>query len=289
MLLSGLDIICLASIVIFGVPHGAFDYAFMKDAVKGRNVPLSIVITAYVLLVLLSLILWFLAPTFSIIIFLSISTYHFGAADPLSFGVESKNLKSLAIFSIIMQGGLTTTFLPLLHWTTFSQYLTDLQSNSEILFSWLALSSLLWAISALVVFKNLFYTNQKGKLAVILLICLLVWIVKPLFFFALFFCCSHAWSHYKKSMRHLSSGVLLPSASFFTTTILAWVLIIIVSFGFFPISGDELEFMLSPNLLRGVFASLFALTVPHILVVDFMVPSRGRSEVLDIEQDGFTS
>ena len=289
MLLSGLDIICLASIVIFGVPHGAFDYAFMKDAVKGRNVPLSIVITAYVLLVLLSLILWFLAPTFSIIIFLSISTYHFGAADPLSFGVESKNLKSLAIFSIIMQGGLTTTFLPLLHWTTFSQYLTDLQSNSEILFSWLALSSLLWAISALVVFKNLFLTNQKGKLAVTLLICLLVWIMKPLLFFALFFCCSHAWSHYKKSMRHLSSGVLLPSASFFTTTILAWVLIIIVGIGFFPISGDELEFMSNPNLLRGVFASLFALTVPHILVVDFMVPSRGRSEVLDIEQDGFTS
>ena len=289
MLLSALDIICLASIVIFGVPHGAFDYAFMKDAVKGRNVPLSIVITAYVLLVLLSLILWFLAPTFSIIIFLSISTYHFGAADPLSFGVGSKNLKSLAIFSIIMQGGLTTTFLPLLHWTTFSQYLTDLQSNSEILFSWLALSSLLWAISALVVFKNLFYTNQKGKLAVTLLICLLVWIMKPLLFFALFFCCSHAWSHYKKSMRHLSSGVLLPSASFFTTTILAWVFIIIVGFGFFPISGDELEFMLSPNLLRGVFASLFALTVPHILVVDFMVPSRGRSGVLDIEQDGFTS
>ena len=289
MLLSGLDIICLASIVIFGVPHGAFDYAFMKDAVKGRNVPLSIVITAYVLLVLLSLILWFLAPTFSIIIFISISTYHFGAADPLSFGVESKNLKSLAIFSIIMQGGLTTTFLPLLHWTTFSQYLTDLQSNSEILFSWLALSSLLWAISALVVFKNLFYTNQKGKLAVTLLICLLVWIMKPLLFFALFFCCSHAWSHYKKSMRHLSRGDHLPSVSFFTTTILAWVLIVIVGFGFFPISGDELEFMLSPNLLRGVFASLFALTVPHILVVDFMVPSRGRSEVLDIEQDGFTS
>ena len=289
MLLSGLDIICLASIVIFGVPHGAFDYAFMKDAVKERNVPLSIVITAYVLLVLLSLILWFLAPTFSIIIFLSISNYHFGAANPLSLGVESKNLKSLAIFSIIMQGGLTTTFLPLLHWTTFSQYLTDLQSNSEILFSWLALSSLLWAISALVVFKNLFYTNQKGKLAVTLLICLLVWIMKPLLFFALFFCCSHAWSHYKKSMRHLSSGVLLPSASFFTTSILAWVLIIIVGFGFFPISGDELEFMLSPNLLRGVFASLFALTVPHILVVDFMVPSKGRSEVLDIEQDGFTS
>ena len=289
MLLSGLDIICLASIVIFGVPHGAFDYAFMKDAVKQRNVPLSIVITAYVLLVLLSLILWFLAPSFSIIIFLSFSSYHFGAADPLSFGVDSKNLKSMAIFSIIMQGGLTTIWLPLLHWTTFSQYLTDLQSNSEILFSWLALSSLLWAISALVVFKNLFYTNQKGKLAVTLLICLLVWIMKPLLFFALFFCCSHAWSHYKKSMRHVSRGDHLPSVSFFTTTILAWVLIVIVGFGFFPISGDELEFMLSPNLLRGVFASLFALTVPHILVVDFMVPSRGRSEVLDIEQDGFTS
>ena len=289
MLLSGLDIICLASIVIFGVPHGAFDYAFMKDAVKGRNVRLSIVITAYVLLVLLSLILWFLAPTFSIIIFLSISTYHFGAADPLSFGVDSKNLKSLVIFSTIMQGGLTTILLPVLHWTTFSRYLADLQSDPKILFYWLALSSLLWAISVLAVFKNLFNTNQKGKLAVTILICLLAWLMKPLLFFALFFCCSHAWSHYKKSMRHLSGGDHLPSVSFFTTTILAWVLIVIVGFGFFPTSGDELEFMSNPNLLRGVFASLFALTVPHILVVDFMVPSRGRSKAMNIEQDEFTS
>ena len=162
MLLSGLDIICLASIVIFGVPHGAFDYAFMKDAVKGRNGPLSMLIAAYVLLVLLSLTLWFLAPTFSIIIFLLISTYHFGAADPLSVGVDSKKVKSLEIFSIIMQGGLTTILLPALHWTIFSQYLADLQSDRRILFYWLALSSLLWAISALAVFKNLFHTNQQG-------------------------------------------------------------------------------------------------------------------------------
>ena len=289
MLLSGLDIICLASIVIFGVPHGAFDYAFMKDAVKGRNVRLSIVITAYVLLVLLSLILWFLAPTFSIIIFLSISTYHFGAADPLSFGVDSKNLKSLAIFSTIMQGGLTTILLPLLHWTTFSRYLTDLQSDPKILFYWLALSSLLWAISVLAVFKNLFNTNQKGKLAVTILICLLAWLMKPLLFFALFFCCSHSWSHYKKSIRYVSGGKYLPSASFFTTTILAWVLIVIVGFGLFPIIGGELEFMSNPSLLRGVFATLFALTVPHILVVDFMVPSQGPSEVPNTGQGGFTS
>tara|TARA_Y100000814_G_scaffold184393_1_gene134859 strand:+ start:209 stop:1075 length:867 start_codon:yes stop_codon:yes gene_type:complete len=288
-LLSDLDIICLASIAILGVPHGAFDYAFMKDAVKGRNVPFSIVITAYVLLVFFSLMLWFLAPTFSIILFLSISTYHFGAADPLILGVDLKSPKSATIYSIVMQGGLTTTLLPLLHWTTFSRYLTDLQGNPEILFYWLALSGLLWALSTLVAFKNLLQTNQKGKLIVILLICLLGWVLKPLLFFALFFCCSHSWSHYKKSIRYVSGGKYLPSASFFTTTILAWVLIVIVGFGLFPLSGDELEFMSNPSLLRGVFATLFALTVPHILVVDFMVPSQGPSEVPNTGQGGFTS
>ena len=71
---------------------------------------------------------------------------------------------------------------------------------------------------------------------------------------------------------------VFPSASFFAITVLAWVLIAMVGLGLFYVSDEGLRLTSNPNLLRGVFASLFALTVPHILVVDFLVFSIWRTE-----------
>ena len=69
-----------------------------------------------------------------------------------------------------------------------------------------------------------------------------------------------------------------PSASFFAITVLAWVLIAIVGLGLLSVGDEGLQLTSNPNLLRGVFASLFALTVPHILVVDFLIFSIWRTE-----------
>ena len=288
-MLSLVDTVCLVSIVIFGVPHGAFDYAFLRKSAKGRNGAFIMTIAVYVLLIFLSLILWFLAPTLSLILFLLISTYHFGVADPLRFCIDPQSSKILAISSILTQGGLTTILLPLFHWATVSQYFTVLQSNPETLFLWLTLSGSLWVISGLVVFKHLFEANQTAKVAATLLACLLVYLMKPLLFFAVFFCCFHSWSHYKNSVRHISVADQSSSVSFFITTILAWALIVIVGLGFLPIFGDELTFASEPSLLRGVFATLFALTVPHIVVVDFLVAPKDRSELMDLDRSEFTT
>ena len=288
-MLSLVDTICLVSIVIFGVPHGAFDYAFLRRSAKGRKVAFIMTIAVYVLLIFLSLILWFLVPTFSLIIFLLISTYHFGVADPLRFCIDPQSPRILAISSILMQGGLTTILLPLFHWATVSQYFTDLQSDPETLFLWLTFSSSLWVISGLVVFKHLFEANQTAKVAATLLACLLVYLIKPLLFFAIFFCCFHSWSHYKNSMRHSSNAGQSSSVSFFITTILAWALIVIVGLGFLPIGGDELTLASEPSLLRGVFATLFALTVPHIVVVDVLVAPQDTSELTDLDRSEFTT
>ena len=278
ILLSDLEIICLLAIAVFGVPHGAYDYEFIKTATKERGSNFALMITAYLTLVILSLILWFLAPTFSILIFLLISTYHFGAADALNYGIKSENLKHLKICSTIMQGGLITVLLPLLHWATISEYFRELQSDHGTLLNCLMLGGLVWAISALVVFVNLFKSKQREKLIPIPLICLSVWVMEPLVFFALFFCCSHSWSHYKKSQRRLSFEGVFPSVSFFAITVLAWVLIAIVGLGLLSVGDEGLQLTSNPNLLRGVFASLFALTVPHILVVDFLIFSIWRTE-----------
>ena len=287
--MSGLEIICLLSISIFGVPHGAFDYEFIKRASKGRDHVFVMMIAAYMTLVVLSFLLWFVVPTFSILLFLLISTYHFGAADALNYGVGSKNPKYLIICSTIMQGGLITILLPLLHWASISQYFDELQSDHETVLIWLMLGGFCWAISALIVSVNLFQNSQLEKLIAISLICLSVWAMEPLLFFTLFFCCSHAWSHYKKSKQCLSAEGSFPSASFFVITVLAWILIAIVGLGVMPVSEDVLWFTTNPSLLRGVFATLFALTVPHILVVDFLVFSIWQTEGSIVKSNGLAA
>ena len=287
--MSSLEIICLLSISIFGVPHGAFDYEFIRRASQGHDRVFVIMIAAYLTLVVFSFILWFAAPTFSILLFLLISTYHFGAADALNYGVEPKYPKYLAICSTITQGGAITILLPLLHWPKISQYFSELQSDHETVLNWLMLGGFFWAISALVVSVKLLKSGQREKLIAIPLICLSVWAMEPLLFFTLFFCCSHAWSHYRKSQQRLSVEGSFPSASFFVITVLAWILIAVVGLGLLPASDEVLWLTTNPSLLRGVFATLFALTVPHILVIDLLVFSIWRTESLNVDSSGLAT
>ena len=54
ILLSDLEIICLLAIAVFGVPHGAYDYEFIKTATKERGSNFALMIAAYLTLVILS-------------------------------------------------------------------------------------------------------------------------------------------------------------------------------------------------------------------------------------------
>ena len=96
-------------------------------------------------------------------------------------------------------------------------------------------------------------------------------------------------SRRKKKNEIIGQVVRLISVSFFIATILAWVLIVIVGLGFLPIGGDELTLASEPSLLRGVFATLFALTVPHIVVVDFLFAPKDRSELMELDRSEFTT
>ena len=50
ILLTYLEIICLLAIAVFGVPHGAYDYEFIKTATKERGSNFALMIAAYLTL-----------------------------------------------------------------------------------------------------------------------------------------------------------------------------------------------------------------------------------------------
>ena len=90
-------------------------------------------------------------------------------------------------------------------------------------------------------------------------------------------------------MRHISKAGQTSPVSFFITTILAWALVVIVGLGFLPVGGGELTLASQPSLLRGVFATLFALTVPHIVVVDVLLAPKDRSGVTGLDRSKLTT
>ncbi len=76
---SWLLITCCLIILIAGLPHGAFDIYILEDLFKGKIFFWSLV--AYVGLIFLTILFWWLTPLVFLITFLAYSAIHFGDSD----------------------------------------------------------------------------------------------------------------------------------------------------------------------------------------------------------------
>ena len=76
------NLVGLAGIVLIGLPHGAFDGAVaMHLGIVNRFSSLARFVIIYVALAALVVVTWMIAPSISLILFLTISMLHFGAGD----------------------------------------------------------------------------------------------------------------------------------------------------------------------------------------------------------------
>jgi len=82
-----LDAICIALIIIVGLPHGAVDNHLLIKPLS--SLPSFIFHSIYSGLLILYLIFWFLFPIFSFIFFLILTSYHFGEAYVRDFKLNT--------------------------------------------------------------------------------------------------------------------------------------------------------------------------------------------------------
>ena len=76
------NILALLAVVVIGLPHGAFDGAVaMHLGLVNRFSSLARFVIIYVALAALVVLTWMVAPSISLILFLTISMLHFGAGD----------------------------------------------------------------------------------------------------------------------------------------------------------------------------------------------------------------
>ena len=271
-MLSGLDIFSLAAIVFLGVPHGALDYILISN--MGNRIAYATLITVflYSIITFLAIIFWFLYPTPALFLFLAASTIHFGIANSLGIDLGATRSKLVMLASTIAQGGLITIYLPFGHWETVSGFFSVLGSDSD--FIWLCLQAgfYAWIVSVGILLVYLYSIRNLKGLFCSLIAGSIVFTFPPLFSFALYFCCLHSFIHYRRVMISQLGNSVFPPMSFIFLTVLAWSLMIIVGFGAGYNDFYKLADEIHSALVRGVFISLFALTVPHMVIVDLIIP-----------------
>ncbi|MEC7229519.1 MAG: Brp/Blh family beta-carotene 15,15'-dioxygenase [Candidatus Thermoplasmatota archaeon] len=259
--LGAWNLIGLAGIVLIGLPHGALDGAVaMHLGIVQRFSDLARFMVVYIALAALVVVTWTVAPSISLILFLTISMLHFGAGDV-------KNGKgSLGFTEALAHGGLAIVGISQFHRSEVNEIFAYL-TNQDTAAVWLAVDILTVGVIVAII-TCVFQASKNPKWATTILELLLLGIVyalaPPLLGFAIYFCCVHSARHFRKIYatikENVASGNIKNQAILFT--VISWIAAGI-AFWMFADFADP-----GPTILRITFIGLAALTVPHMILID---------------------
>ena len=255
------NLVGLAGIVLIGLPHGAFDGAVaMHLGLVNRFSSLARFVIIYVALAALVVVTWMVAPSISLILFLTISMLHFGAGD------ARNGQGALAFSEALAHGGLAIIGISQFHRGEVDEIFSYL-INQDTAAVWLAIDILTVAVIAAII-TCVVQASKDPKWSTtvfeLLLLGFVYAIAPPLLGFAIYFCCIHSARHFKKIYASIkqtvSSSNIKNQAILFTT--LSWVAAGL-AFWLFADFADP-----GPTIMRITFIGLAALTVPHMLLID---------------------
>ncbi len=246
-------VIPIIFISLLGLPHGALDYKLLKHLVpkKGQLAAVS----GYIALVITTVFLWILFPHLMFISFLIMSAYHFGGDWPLNFSMRTING-----FIIL---GLPTIFYPRDVMIIFE----FLVSSSGAIFIVDALQIVTVICGIHLIIMILFKRLSSNQCLEMFLLGALSSVAPPLIYFTTYFCLFH-------SLKHFSEiSVLLNRASPIRLLRLSLpVTVITLTTGFIVLMILTKSFreLLDQSLFQVTFIGLAALTVPHMVLVEWI-------------------
>ena len=266
------NLIGLAGIVLIGLPHGAFDGAVaMHLGLVNRFSSLARFVIIYVALAALVVLTWMVAPSISLILFLTISMLHFGAGD------ARNGQGALAFSEALAHGGLAIIGISQFHRSEVDEIFSFL-INQDTAAVWLVIDVLTVAVIAAII-TCVVQASKDPKWSTtvfeLLLLGFVYAIAPPLLGFAIYFCCVHSARHFKKIYSSIkqtvSSSNIKNQAILFTT--ISWVAAGI-AFWFFADFADP-----GPTIMRITFIGLAALTVPHMLLIDGIMKIQNNQKI----------
>jgi Brp/Blh family beta-carotene 15,15'-monooxygenase len=257
------NLIALMAVVIIGLPHGAFDgVVSIYLGYSSRSHFSFSFVGVYIGLSGLVVYLWLIFPVASLITFLAFSIIHFGLGDARAASGWFRWIQALAHGSMVV-AGISQSHRPEVGKIFY--YLSD--GMAEPIWYFIDIVSVI-AVVAIIIYgwKAVWeYRWRMGFLEMIILLILFSQ-VPPLVGFAFYFCCIHSTRHLLKIWKSIKT-IMLRRMAYVQTgglTVISWFA------GGFAFWFCSSEFTLESSILRVIFIGLAALTVPHMLLIDFV-------------------
>ena len=265
-------LICLFLILSIGISHGSL------DNVKGRKLfnileinNFSFFYISYILIGLIVITLWIFIPYISLIIFLTVASYHFGKEDT-QFLIIKKSYYNQFLF--FLKGSLIV-FAPMyFHFDETTSIFRFLLIENETFYVFLDLietkSILLYCIILSTLANILLFAKdfELKKFTIFLdyfSIIIINYYFSPLIAFTIYFCFLHSIRHSISLMSELDENNLSNGFKIFIKKALPLTIITII----FCLIGLYLlnnTYNFESSILKIIFIGLASLTFPHILL-----------------------
>ena len=269
-------LICLFLILLIGVSHGSLDHIKGKklfEILKIKNISSFYLI--YILITFFIIILWIFLPTFSLIIFLIVASFHFGKEDTDFLFFERSYLIQLMYLlkgSLVILAPMYFHFdetisifkLLLVENETFYTILSFVEEKNILL-----LSIIISSISSIYLFTKQFEIKKFTIFLDYFSIILLNYFLSPLVAFTMYFCFLHSIRHsitlvFEIDKNNLKNGVLTFIKKAMPLTFLTAILCIV---GLYFLNKN---YSFDNSILKLIFIGLASLTFPHILLEYFL-------------------
>ena len=255
--------IALGTAVAFlGLPHGAIDaYIAQRDGLWRTMGGLAVFAAIYILIALTVIGAWVLMPVLSLIAFLIISAWHFGA------DADARNRVERWLFGSLLLS-LPSFFHPINVASLFEAISGASAVGLAPILQILAPVAAIGLIAMLV--RSLLGTPRRlADIAIVSGLILFAWVLPPLAYFAVYFCALHSPTHFRRVLRLVPpserTGALAQTAGFTALTL------IFAGIAFILLAN---EVSMQQSTLQILFIGLAALTVPHMFLVDGICRSK---------------
>ncbi len=241
-------------ILLLGVPHGALDIVYVRQAARIRSASAWTLFTiAYLAAAAAVMVVWWIAPGVFLVVFLVISALHF-SGDPQ--GAVSPFLRTLYGVGIIL--------CPLaLHSAEVYQLFAALAGEAAAKSIITAMQWAAWpcvaaiGLAAIIGVKEDLARSIELVSVTALLVC-----APPLIGFTIFFCCMHSARHVLRTRDYSDAGTLSHLARIASWPMLATFIGVVIAWW---LSGGK---PVDTRIAQVLFVGLAALTVPHMIVVE---------------------
>ncbi len=257
-------VLLVGGVVILGLPHGALDPLVATQLWGARQ---SFTMTRFVVLytgmAAICAAVWIVIPNAALIVFLSISAYHFGSDWEGRSTAWGQRAFGIAIVSIpaLCKGRQVEEIYRQLGASVAHQIVTVSQA-----FALVAIGTALFAASS----RSKFRRSNLVELSTVVVGGL---VLPPILFFTCYFCLLHSPRHLMETARNLGLRGVRNIAHSALPTVLGTL---VLGGGLWAVLPGSVY---SQKLIQLVFIGLAALTTPHMLLTELSLRRSPLSEV----------